>query len=198
MANPMLRGAQVAMSGGAAVRSFSAGLIGLGGVGQLGGDAVNAIHSCRRRRNRRENGGISAEHSNLALSIYSNPSNGAPAAAQPAVQQTAGNNQLVYDWKADNTRLQNIIQEQTDSQDALLVLVKGLQEKMAKIERENSDLKSHMETDIQKAKDKIENECHAIMISKMEQLADSKDKEMNLLKLQMANNCQMVVPKRRK
>ena len=138
MAHPMLRGAQVAMSGGAVVRSLSASIIGVG----IAWETRNA----GRRQRGRQNG----EESSLGnLSIHSHPSSGAGADAPPGT--TTNNEQLVYNWRLPNERLQYIVNEQTDSQIALLDIVKGLQEELTKMEQENKDLKEHMETDLKKA-----------------------------------------------
>ena len=89
MAHQMLRGAQAAISGGAVVRSMSAGFIGISAAG----DAMQAANACRRRQGRQSVGEGRAQDE--ALPIHSQISSGDLAAAQPT---TINNDQVVYNW----------------------------------------------------------------------------------------------------
>ena len=177
--------------GGAVLRSASVGLIGVGVACETAIDGYNRTRAwCQRRRQRLDAQGIPIPVG--SLSIYSNPSSNGNLLALPdnTIAQLEEKQVEIKKWKDEVARLQNVIQEHTDSHGKWIQITKDFDAKVKKIEQENLDPKTHMNAEIQKAEKVMEKNCQDIWSSKMERMKEQKENELRLTKMQMAKQKQ--------
>ena len=173
------------------VRAASAGLIGISAVGEA---AIQVGNWCARRhpgtpRNRPE-GGLSIHSNPESSSMQASPNFNRPLAIadgpvdleQPptATPQPPTAAQLVPTIdRNEATRLQNIICQQSNDTSKLLGIIEDLNNKI-------NDMQQHMSQDLARTEEKLRTEYDNMLVNATLRISEEKDKQINLLKMQVA------------
>ena len=200
MAHPLLRGAQVAITGGSMIRAASAGFIGVSTVGEA---AIQVSNWCARRhpgtpRSRPEGAlsihfTFSAEEEaanaspkwNKKLAIQNGivdlaqSSNAATQPVEPTGQDDA--QPVPTSDRSEISKLQNIICQQSTDTSKLLGIIEDLTNKM-------NDLQQHMSQDLARAEEKLRAEYDNMRVNAIVRISEEKDSQINLLKMQVAKS----------
>ena len=163
------------------IRVASAGLIGVSMIGQF---ATNRARSwCKQRRGRQQ---VDAQGNPIPLSPLSIHSNPSSSGNNNTIAQLEEAQAEIQTWKTEIERLQDVIQEQTDGQGKWIMIAQDLDANIKKIERDNLDMKTHMDTEIKNAEKAMENNCQKIWSSKMARMTEEKENELRITQLQIA------------
>ena len=188
MAHPMLRGAQVAATSGAAIRAVSAGLSGISAVGET---AIQVGNWCPRRHpgtpRTRPEGAFSihskspTEGSDKSPSKWMKALTNGNGTVELAQSSNANNNaQLAPSHEQnENAKLQNIICQQSNDTSKLLGIIEDLTSKI-------NDLQQHMGQDLARTEEKLRAEYDNMLVNATLRINEEKDSQINLLKMQVA------------